>query len=128
MKIGLIGYGKMGKIIEKMAAERGHEVVLRISSSNRDDFTIENLRKKEIDVAIEFTNPHSAYHNITTCFKAGVKVVSGSTGWLEKWDEAIDAMKSNDGSFLYASNFSVGMNIFFALNRQLAKMMNPQTE
>ncbi|MEM9546420.1 MAG: 4-hydroxy-tetrahydrodipicolinate reductase [Bacteroidota bacterium] len=127
MNIALVGYGKMGKIIDTLAIERGHQIVLRISRKNLDDFTIENLRQKKVDVAIEFTNPDAAFDNIITCFEAGIKVVSGSTGWLEKWDVALNAMKKNNGSFLYASNFSVGVNIFFALNQYLAKLMNPQT-
>lgn len=125
MKIAIIGYGKMGKTIEKLAIERGHEIVLKISSGNLDEFNAENLKKSNSDVAIEFTNPHSAYQNITTCFEAGVKVVSGSTAWLDAWDQALASMNANNGSFIYASNFSVGVNIFFALNSHLAKLMNP---
>jgi 4-hydroxy-tetrahydrodipicolinate reductase len=125
MKIAIIGYGKMGKTIEKLAQERGHSIVMRISKSNLEDFNIENLKRKNIDVAIEFTNPHAAYENITTCFEAGIKVVSGSTAWLQDWDKAIEAMNKYHGSFIYASNFSVGVNVFFALNAYLAKLMNP---
>ena len=128
MKIAIVGYGKMGKTIEKLAIERGHEIVLKISKRNLDQFTVENLKTLEIDVAIEFTNPEAAFHNITTCFEAGVKVVSGSTAWLDNWDKAIDVMNKNNGSFIYASNFSVGVNIFFALNAHLAKLMNPLEE
>ncbi len=128
MNLAIIGYGKMGKTIEKLALERGHEIVLKISRSNLEAFNIENLKKLAIDVAIEFTNPHAAYHNITTCFEAGVKVVSGSTAWLKDWDLALDVMRVHNGSFIYASNFSVGVNIFFALNAHLAKLMNQHTE
>lgn len=128
MNIAIIGYGKMGKTIEKLAIDRGHDIVLKISSHNLDKFNIEHLRSSGIDVAIEFTNPHSAFHNITTCFEAGVKVVSGSTAWLDDWDKAIAVLEKNDGSFIYASNFSVGVNIFFALNAHLAKLMNPQED
>lgn len=128
MNIAIIGYGKMGKTIEKLALERGHNIVMRISKQNQDDFTITNLKQLDIDVAIEFTNPHSAFHNITTCFKAGIKVVSGSTAWLQEWDKALEVMHQYDGSFLYASNFSVGVNIFFALNAHLASLMNTHIE
>lgn len=128
MNIAIIGYGKMGKTIEKLAIARGHHIVMRIGSKNIEEFTVNNLKAQNIDVAIEFTNPHSAFANIITCFEAGVKVVSGSTAWLEKWDDALDSMKKNNGSFIYASNFSVGVNIFFALNAQLAKLMNPVPE
>ena len=125
MRIAIIGYGKMGKTIEKLAINRNHEIVLKISSQNRDELNTENLKRLNIDVAIEFTNPHSAFDNITTCFEAGVKVVSGSTAWLNRWDEALDKMNKFDGAFVYASNFSVGVNIFFALNAYLAQLMNP---
>jgi len=128
MNIAIIGYGKMGKTIEKLAIERGHKIVMRISRNNLGEFTIENLQKLNINVAIEFTNPHVAFHNITTCFEAGIKVVSGSTAWLKDWDKAIEIMNQNNGSFIYASNFSVGVNIFFALNAHLAKLMNPHCE
>lgn len=128
MRIAIIGYGKMGKTIEKLASDRGHEIVMRISKRNLDDFNVQNLKNLHIDVAIEFTNPHSAFKNITTCFEAGIKTVSGSTAWLDDWDKALEIMKKFDGSFIYASNFSVGVNIFFALNAHLAKLMNPQDE
>lgn len=128
MKIAIVGYGKMGKTIEKLAIERGHDIVLKISKSNLDDFTVEKLQKIDIDVAIEFTNPEAAFQNITTCFEAGIKVVSGSTAWLDQWDDAINIMEQNNGAFVYASNFSVGVNIFFALNRHLARLMNPLEE
>lgn len=128
MNIAIIGYGKMGKTIEKIAQERGHEVVLRISSKNLSEFTVENLKQLNIDIAIEFTNPNAAYSNITTCFEAGVKVVSGSTAWLDNWDNALQVMHQQNGSFIYASNFSVGVNIFFALNAHLARLMNPLNE
>jgi 4-hydroxy-tetrahydrodipicolinate reductase len=128
MRIAIIGYGKMGKTIEKLASERGHEIVMKISKQNLDEFTVQNLIDKTIDVAIEFTNPHAAYKNITTCFEAGVKVVSGSTAWLQDWGNAVDTMNKYNGSFIYASNFSVGVNIFFALNSHLAQLMNPLQE
>jgi len=128
MRIAIIGYGKMGKTIEKMASERGHEIVMRISKRNLEDFNVQNLKNNNIDVAIEFTNPQAAYKNITTCFKAGIKVISGSTAWLQDWQNALNVMHKYDGSFIYASNFSVGVNIFFALNAHLAKLMNLHDE
>lgn len=128
MNIAIIGYGKMGKTIEKIALERGHTIPLKINSSNLSEFSVSNLKDKKIDLAIEFTSPLAALDNITTCFEAGIKVVSGSTAWLEGWDSAIESMTINDGSFIYASNFSVGVNIFFALNEKLASLMNSHKE
>ena len=126
MRIALIGYGKMGKTIEKMAIEQGHEVVLKFDVDNFDEFTVENIKKAE--VAIEFTRPEGAAENIKKCIEAGVPVVCGTTGWLEKRAE-IDALCVEKGSaFFYASNYSVGVNIFFALNKFLAKMMNDQPQ
>jgi 4-hydroxy-tetrahydrodipicolinate reductase len=126
MKIALIGYGKMGKIIEQIAISRGHFVNLTIDLHNINDFTPDNLRKS--DVAIEFTGPHSAYENVMKCLEAGIPVVCGSTGWLDQYEKVADYCKKRDGAFLYASNFSVGVNIFFELNRILAKIMNGQQE
>lgn len=121
MKIAIIGYGKMGKAIEQMALSFGHEVVLKISSSNRDEMTPENLCKA--DVAIEFSQPETAFSNIVTCLRAGVPVVSGTTAWLDKMDEAKAICEEVGGAFFYASNFSIGVNIFFELSRELAKVM-----
>lgn len=121
MKIALIGYGKMGKIIEQIALDRGHEIVLKIDISNQDELTVPNLQKA--DVAIEFTIPSSAIANYKLCFEAGIPVVSGTTGWLENKDEVLAEMKAKDGTFFYASNFSLGVNLFFALNKKLAKLM-----
>ncbi len=126
MKIALIGYGKMGKAIEEIALSKGHEIVLRIHIDNLDDFTPENLKKA--DVAIEFTGPHSALENITKCLQAGIPVVCGSTGWLGQWQIAEDLCKENNGSLLYASNFSIGVNLFFELNTYLAKLMSTHDE
>lgn len=123
MRIALIGYGKMGKAIEAVALQRGHEVVLRIGIENLEDFTTENLAGAEI--AIEFTGPESAFENIKQCMEAGVSVVSGSTGWLSRYDEAVNLSKQTQTGFLYASNFSLGVNLFFALNSYLAKLMAP---
>ena len=121
MKIALIGYGKMGKAIEAAALQRAHTVDLKIDIDNMANFTKENLQ--QCDVAIEFTGPHSAKENILKCFEAGIAVVSGSTGWLEDWTEVENHCKEKNGSFLYASNFSVGVNIFFELNKKLAQLM-----
>lgn len=126
MKIALIGYGKMGKTIEKIALERGHEIVLKISIDNLDEFTEENVKKA--DVAIEFTGPHSAYENIQSLLDYNIPVVSGSTGWIENLPSVKEKTVSQKGAFLYASNFSVGVNIFFALNKKLASLMNGQPQ
>jgi len=111
----------MGKTIEQIALDRGHEIVLKIDISNQADLTVENLKKA--DVAIEFTIPKSAVSNYKLCFEAGVPVVSGTTGWLDQKDEVEQAMKAKNGTFFYASNFSLGVNLFFALNKKLAKLM-----
>jgi 4-hydroxy-tetrahydrodipicolinate reductase len=125
MKIALIGYGKMGMAIEELAVAKGHEIVLRINIDNLEDFTTEAIQKA--DVAIEFSGPQSAYENLVKCLEAGVPVISGSTGWLEKLP-AIEALcKSKNGSFLYASNYSIGVNLFFELNTYLAKLMSNHT-
>ena len=126
MKIALIGYGKMGKAIEEIAMKNGHEVVLKITSQNISDFNIENLQKA--DVAIEFTNPHSAVDNLKKCFDANIPVVCGSTGWLDQWQEIENYCTKKNGSLLFASNFSVGVNIFFELNKKLAALMNNRPE
>jgi 4-hydroxy-tetrahydrodipicolinate reductase len=121
MKIALIGYGKMGKAIEAIALERGHVANLKIDITNTAAFTTENLR--QCDVAIEFTGPHSAVENIAKCLDAGIPVVSGSTGWLAQWELIKNKCQTLNGSLLYASNFSVGVNIFFELNKRLAQLM-----
>lgn len=126
MKIALIGYGKMGKEIEKIAFDRGHEVVLKIDVTNPEDLTIENLQKA--DAAIEFTIPSSAIANYRLCFEAGIPVVSGTTGWLEKLPEVHQLCREKNGTFFYASNFSLGVNIFFALNKKLAELMANRPE
>ena len=122
MKIALIGYGKMGKAIEEIALQKGHQIVLKIDISNLNDFNKENLSKA--DVAIEFTSPHTAFANIKKCLEYDVPVICGSTGWLEKWNEIENYCKEQNGTFLYASNFSIGVNLFFELNTYLAKLMN----
>jgi 4-hydroxy-tetrahydrodipicolinate reductase len=121
MKIALFGYGKMGKEIEQIALQRGHEIVLKINEGEQYDISI-------ADIAIDFSVPNAALSNIVSCFKNNVPVISGTTGWLDDFDKAIDVCKENNGSFIYASNFSIGVNIFFELNKQLAKMMNSQKE
>jgi len=122
MNIALLGYGKMGKIIEKIATDRKHNIVLKIDHDNQHELTVENLKKA--DVVIEFTMPASVLSNIQHCFDAGVPVVVGTTGWYEH----LQAIKQNcidsNNTLLYASNFSVGVNIFFHINRKLAKLMN----
>ncbi len=126
MNIALIGYGKMGKEIEKIAHSRGHKTPVIIDINNPEDFTKENLRK--CDVAIEFTIPSSAITNYLNCFEAGIPVVSGTTGWLEHKDEIFGKCKEYAGTFFYASNFSVGVNLFFELNKKLAELMAPHKD
>ena len=123
MKIALIGYGKMGKTIEEMALNRGHEIVLKIDVNNTNEFTKSNLQKAE--VAIEFTGPHSAFENISKCIEWNVPVISGSTGWLEKWDDMTALCNQYQGCVVYSSNYSIGVNLFFELNKQLAQIMVP---
>ena len=123
IKIALIGYGKMGKAIEEIAIQQGHRIVLKIDADNQSDFIAANLQ--QADVAIEFTGPDSAVQNIKTCLDAGVAVVSGSTGWLQRWQEVKEYCEAKNGCLLYASNFSIGVNIFFELNKKLAELMAP---
>jgi 4-hydroxy-tetrahydrodipicolinate reductase len=118
MKIALLGYGKMGKVIEKIALERGHEIVLRKTSST----TFEGL--ENADVAIDFSTPNVAVENISSCLNIQIPVISGTTGWLEFYIEMVSLCKEKNGSFLYGSNFSLGVNIFFELNTYLAKIMS----
>lgn len=122
MKIALLGYGKMGKIIEKIATDRKHEIVLKIDFDNLHELTADNL--KQADVAIEFTTPSSVISNINVCFEAGVPVVVGTTGWYDKLDEIKQQCEGGNHTMLYATNFSVGVNIFFHVNKILAKLMN----
>lgn len=123
MKIALIGYGKMGKEIEKVARSRGHEIVCIIDINNQEDFESEAF--KSADVAIEFTNPMVAYNNYIKAFKAGVKLVSGSTGWMDEHGEEIKRLCTEGGKTLFwSSNFSLGVSIFSAVNKYLAKIMN----
>jgi len=126
MKIALIGYGKMGHAIEEIALEKAHEIALRIGIENVEDFTIENVQ--QADVAIEFSTPHSAAENIMKCMDAGVPVVCGTTGWLDQWDNIKQYCLDKNGTLLYASNFSIGVNLFFELNSFLARMMSKYHE
>jgi 4-hydroxy-tetrahydrodipicolinate reductase len=121
MKIALIGYGQMGKEIEKIAISRGHTIALIIDKDNAHDLNTPNLQK--VDVCIEFSRPESAFENYKKCFSAGVPVVSGTTGWLERLPEVVNECETNNAGFFYASNFSLGVNLFFELNRKLAKLM-----
>ena len=118
MKIALLGYGKMGKVIERIALERGHEIVLRKSSSN----TYDGLRNA--DVAIDFSIPNAAVNNISQCLNDNVPIVSGTTGWLVDYPKMVALCEEKNGAFIYGSNFSLGVNLFFELNDYLAKMMS----
>lgn len=122
MKIALVGYGKMGKTIEQIALSRGHEIVSIIDINNPEDFTSDAF--KSADVAIEFTTPATAFENYMKCFAANVPVVSGTTGWTARMSEIKEMCEKEGKTFFYASNFSIGVNIFFALNKYLAKVMN----
>lgn len=117
MKIALLGYGRMGKEIEKIALQRGHKIVIK--STGKETYNI-----NDADVAIDFSVPTSAYKNISNCIYNSVPVVSGTTGWLEHYQDIVDLCNNQNGAFIYASNFSLGVNMFFELNKQLAKMMN----
>jgi 4-hydroxy-tetrahydrodipicolinate reductase len=126
MNIALIGYGKMGHAIERIAKERGHEIVLRISSSNKGDMTEANLQ--QANVAIEFTRPDAAKENVLSCLEAGVPVVCGTTGWNDEIAKAELKAAEKNTAFLQASNFSIGVNIFFEVNKLLASLMEEHTE
>lgn len=121
MKIILIGYGKMGKAIEQIAKDKGHEVILKISSDNKKELKESTLRKA--DSVLEFTKPDSAYENLKICIDAGVPVISGTTGWTERLQEIKDYCQSKNGTMLWASNFSIGANIFFEINERLAELL-----
>jgi 4-hydroxy-tetrahydrodipicolinate reductase len=122
MKIALLGYGKMGRIIEKIAIDRGHEIVLKIDYDNLHELTAENLQKA--DAAIEFSTPATVHGNIKQCFNAGVPIVVGTTGWYNEIPQIKQQCEQGGHSLIYASNFSVGVNLFFYVNRVLAKLMN----
>jgi 4-hydroxy-tetrahydrodipicolinate reductase len=122
MRIALIGYGKMGKEIEQVALERKHTIGLIIDINNLNELTPQNLKK--VDVAIEFTRPETAVNNIRTCFSADTPVVTGTTGWLEHFDTIKNECIAGNKTFFYASNYSLGVNVFFKVNQFLAKIMN----
>lgn len=122
MKIALIGYGKMGKTIEQIAISRGHEIVAHIDIDNQQDFDSKEF--KSADIAIEFTAPSVAVENYRRAFNAGVSVVSGTTGWTARMEEVKSWCKEKNLAFFWTSNFSLGVNIFFAMNKYLAKIMN----
>lgn len=124
MKIALVGYGKMGRAIEEIALQKGHEIVLKIDVDNAADLNSENIAKA--DVAIEFTSPHSAFDNIMKLLEYKIPVVCGSTGWLDKLEAVEEYCLQQQGAFLYSSNYSVGVNIFFEVNKRLAALMNNQ--
>lgn len=126
MRIALIGYGKMGKMIEGIALERGHEISLKIDEDNKEEFNSQSAAAN--DVAIEFTAPHSAFENVMKCIDLGVPVVSGSTGWNAQLPEAEDHCRQREGALLHSSNFSIGVNIFFQVNKLLAKLMDRQPD
>lgn len=124
MNIALIGYGKMGKAVEAIATQRGHHITAVITSQTEAQIFTTLLQQS--DIAIEFTNPQTAVKNILQCFTVGTPVVCGSTGWLQDWQKIKEACQKQNASLLYASNFSIGVNIFFELNKKLATLMAPQ--
>lgn len=126
MKVAIIGYGKMGREIEALLLQKGYEVPVKIDISNQHDFNQENMRN--VDVAIEFTTPQTAYDNVMNCLRWGVPVVSGSTGWNDRLEEVKKYCTEVGGTFFHASNYSIGVNIFFRINEYLARMMNGQPD
>ena len=126
MNIALVGYGKMGKIIEEVALSRGHQVNVKIDIDTLSDFNADKFA--QVDAAIEFTGPHTAFQNVMKCLSMNTPIVCGSTGWLEHIKEVENKCKEVNGSFIYASNFSVGVNIFFEVNKKLAQLMEGQLQ
>lgn len=126
MNIALLGYGKMGKVIEKVAQSRGHNIIARIDIDNRQEF--ENLSASQIDAVIEFSHPSSAFQNVKSCLEKGVPVVCGTTGWLERKPEIEALAAQKGGAFFWSSNYSIGVNLFFELNKKLAQLMSPQKQ
>ncbi len=123
MKIALLGYGKMGKAIEKIAIHRGHTIVLKVDEHNSNPFPVDELKKT--DVAIEFSTPKTVVANIIQCFTAGIPIVVGTTAWNDQMEFVATKCKEHDATIFHTSNFSLGVNLFFRLNQQLAKLMNP---
>jgi 4-hydroxy-tetrahydrodipicolinate reductase len=126
MRIVLIGYGKMGKEIERLALGRGHQIAARIDIDNPSD--LQNLTDQDVDVAIEFSNPASAFFNVMLCIEKKIPIVCGTTGWLEKKSVVEKATQKHDSAFFYASNYSIGVNLFFKLNKQLAILMKNHSD
>lgn len=126
MKLAILGYGKMGKVIERIALERGHEIGLKITSSNLNELTKENLAAQ--DVAIDFSVPSQVASNILACFNSELPIVVGTTGWYHEFEAIKRACKEKNGALLSATNFSVGVNLFFELNKKLATLMNSRKE
>ncbi|MCJ8167085.1 4-hydroxy-tetrahydrodipicolinate reductase [Pontibacter sp. E15-1] len=126
MRILLIGYGKMGKTIEQTALAKGHEIVGRVDHENAEE--LRNFTAENTDVAIEFTHPESAFGNVSYCLVHGIPVVSGSTGWLDRFEEAVSLCLKQNGAFFYASNYSVGVNLFFHFNEYIATKMQAYPE
>ncbi|WP_339831969.1 4-hydroxy-tetrahydrodipicolinate reductase [uncultured Altibacter sp.] len=122
MKLALLGYGKMGQTIERLAKEQGHEIVYKRSSSTSEGHL------KDAEAAIEFSSPEAAVENITSCFEHGIPVISGTTGWLDRYEEVLKIGKDRNASFIYASNFSIGVNLFFSINAYAAKLFEPWKE
>lgn len=122
MKIALLGYGKMGKTIEQLAIERGHTIVLKTSRNSN------TLELNNADVAIDFSVPSAAFNNIKTCLEHQIPVISGTTGWLDQYNEVLEICTANNGTFLYASNFSLGVNLFFELNKKLSQLVANRPE
>lgn len=123
MKVLLMGYGKMGKVIERFVLDRGHTIAGKIDVDNQADFEV--LTTNEVDIAIEFSHPNAAFGNIVKCLQKGFPIVVGTTGWLDKLPEIEALTQSTNGAFFYASNYSIGVNLFFDLNKKLAQLMAP---
>ena len=126
MNIALIGYGRMGHEIESIALKRGHTIKLIVDEDNEND--LNSINRKKVDVAIEFSIPNAAFNNIMKCLAAKVPVVSGTTGWLDKYNEAVNECNKNKTAFLHSTNFSIGVNLLFHLNSELAKQMSRYSE
>lgn len=126
MKIALLGYGKMGKEIEKIALNRNHEIILKVDKENTANITVNDL--KQADVAIEFSTPHTVLENIQRCFEADLPVVVGTTGWYDHFDSIKNQCLAENKSLFYATNFSLGVNLFFKVNKYLAELMNNYPE